>query len=249
MDMLEVEIFYFILELERKSCRQRLSSTKNLGLKIKYISNNRSVKVTFQSVLPVLLFARQQTTLVLRGRTDEPKSPAADYMQYILLPFLSTHFAIDCDLIITKRCCSNQSDGEMLVTVKPVERKLRCISLLEKGRLSSITGVIWTTKHEYKIVQPCVMRLIAVDSGASIRHQTPTCGTEYSSHANLHPNRNDTIQKRRHRHFIIRRNIQSPSHRSFNDARSTKHVILSRAIEMCYSPRTASSHKVGGTVG
>lgn len=192
--------------------------------------NNRSVKVTFQSILPVLLFARQPTTLVLKGRTDEPNSPAADYMQYILLPFLSTHFGIHCDLDITQRCCSNQSDGEMIVTINPVKRKLRCISLLEKGKLNSITGIIWATNNECKIVDPSLTMLIAVKYGVSTQHQETIGGTRNSSHANLHSKPRDTVEKRRYRHFTFRRNNQSPSHRSFNHAGNTQEVILSRAI-------------------
>ena len=44
----------------------------------------------------------------------------------------------------------------MIVTITPVDRKLKCISLLEKGTLHSITGIIWTTKHEYKNVAECI---------------------------------------------------------------------------------------------
>jgi hypothetical protein len=44
----------------------------------------------------------------------------------------------------------------MMVTITPVDRKLRSISLLEKGDLHSITGIIWTTKQEYKTVTECI---------------------------------------------------------------------------------------------
>jgi RNA 3'-terminal phosphate cyclase len=109
----------------------------------------------FQSILPVLLLlAREPTTLTLGGRTDEPHSPAAYYMRYIILPFLSKHFGINCQLDIMTRSCSDQSDGE-IVAITPVDRKLRCISLLEK-ELPFYHGPYMDYQTRVQIVTECI---------------------------------------------------------------------------------------------
>jgi len=43
---------------------------------------------------------------------------------------------------------------EVFVTISPLEHKLKCISLLERGEIVSFTGIIWTAREEYQNVIP-----------------------------------------------------------------------------------------------
>lgn len=106
----------------------------------------------FQSALPVLLFAPHETKLFLRGGTDVQKSPSIDYIKHILLPFLKNHFGVDCALDIRKRGFSSYGGGEALITISPLTHKLKCISLRERGEITSFTGVIWTARARYENV-------------------------------------------------------------------------------------------------
>ena len=108
--------------------------------------------LVFQSALPVLLFAPHETTVVLRGGTNVQKSPAIDFTKDILLPFLKTHFGIECALEIRKRGFSSHGGGEVMVTISPLEHKLNCISLLDRGEIVSFHGIIWTARQEYQNV-------------------------------------------------------------------------------------------------
>ena len=114
----------------------------------------RATTLVFQSALPVLLFAPHETTVVLRGGTNVQKSPAIDYTKYILLPFLKTHFGIECALEIRKRGFSSHGGGEVMVTISPLQHKLKCISLLDRGEIVSFTGIIWAARQEYQNVTP-----------------------------------------------------------------------------------------------
>jgi len=126
------------------ACRVNVSETK---------ANTRSVMLVFQSALPVLLFAKHQTKLILKGKTDEETVPPIDYAKFILLPFLTKYFGIDCTLEVHKRGVSSLGGaGEVSITVNPVSRKLDCISLLERGNIISFTCIIWNTKEDYQMV-------------------------------------------------------------------------------------------------
>jgi RNA 3'-terminal phosphate cyclase (ATP) len=114
----------------------------------------RATTLVFQSALPVLLFAPHETTVVLRGGTNVQKSPAIDYTKYILLPFLNMHFGIECALELRKRGFSSHGGGEVMVTISPLQHKLKCISLLDRGEIVSFTGIISTTRQEYQNVPP-----------------------------------------------------------------------------------------------
>ena len=108
--------------------------------------------LVFQSALPVLLFSPHATNVLLRGGTNVQKSPAIDYTKHILLPFLNSHFGIECVLDIRKRGFSSHGGGEVIVTISPLKYKLKCISLLDRGDVVSFTGVVWTARQEYQNV-------------------------------------------------------------------------------------------------
>src|SRR5271154_4427387 len=115
---------------------------------------DRATTLVFQSALPVLLFSPHETTLVLRGGTNVQRSPTINHTEYILLPFLRTHFGIECDLEIRKRGFASHGGGEVKVRISPLEHKLKCISLLDRGEIVSFTGIIWTARQEYQNVTP-----------------------------------------------------------------------------------------------
>lgn len=109
-----------------------------------------SLKLVLQSALPVLLYAHHETTIVLKGRLDKHSSPELDYAKCILLPFLNRHFGIECSLDVRKR---SLDEAELFITVTPLKRKLKCISLLERGKIDSFAGVIWNVREEYDSVE------------------------------------------------------------------------------------------------
>jgi len=127
------------------------------------LGNGRSTTLVFQSALPVLLFAPHETKLLLRGGTDVQKSPAIDYTKHILLPFLNKHFGIDCTLDVRKRGFSSHGGGEAFITISPLKHKIKCISLRERGEISSFRGIIWTARTQCDNVSPSLNNMLIVD--------------------------------------------------------------------------------------
>lgn len=111
--------------------------------------------LVFQSALPVLLFSpNNNTKLVLRGGTNVSKSPAIEYVEYILLPFLKQHFEISCHLDVRSRGFSSRGGGEVGLTVERVKKRLKCLKVLERGEIVGFTGMVWTARQEYRNVPP-----------------------------------------------------------------------------------------------
>jgi len=112
-----------------------------------------STTLLLQSSLPLLLFAPQDTTLLLRGGTDALTTcPPVDFTRFILLPFLKRHFGIECDLHLRKRGFPSFGGGELSVEISALKSPLKCISLLERGDITSFTAQIWTARESYEKV-------------------------------------------------------------------------------------------------
>lgn len=115
-----------------------------------------STTLVFQSALPVLLFAEEDTTLLLRGGTDAlTAAPPVYFTHLILLPFLKKHFGIECEIDIQKRGFTSFGGGQLGVRISALKNPLRCISLLERGEISSFTAEIWIARQQYETVSPC----------------------------------------------------------------------------------------------
>jgi hypothetical protein len=94
-------------------------------------------------------------------------------MRYIFLPFVGRHFGIEYDLQVQGRKAptGNLGEGDATVTIKPLKQRLRCISILERGEVCSITGIIWNAKEEHKTVGPLF----------SVNDRTDKCHSKTSS--------------------------------------------------------------------
>ena len=108
------------------------------------MSDISAMKIAVQVGLPMLLFAPHESELVIHGITDERISPSVDYIRYIFLPFLKRHWRIDCAVDVLKHGIEPFGQGEVILRIKPLRDRLRCISLLERGNIISFTAVIWT---------------------------------------------------------------------------------------------------------
>jgi RNA 3'-terminal phosphate cyclase (ATP) len=101
-----------------------------------------------QCALPALLYSPTTSQLTMRGATNVSLSPPIDYTKHILLPFLKTHFGIECDLDIKRRGLSS-GHGEVPVTVQPLKQELPCISLRTRGEIISFNGIIWSADKDH----------------------------------------------------------------------------------------------------
>jgi len=63
------------------------------------------------------------------------------------------HFGIECHTRI-QRTTPTGLGGDATVVVNPLKESIKPISILERGEVSYITGIIWNPKDEYKTVRP-----------------------------------------------------------------------------------------------
>jgi len=127
--------------------------------------------LVLQSALPVLLFAGHETKLILRGGTDTmSKAPPIDFIKHVLLHFLQRHFGINCALDVRKRGFSSYGGGEAFVTIQPLVYPLKSISLLERGQITSFTGIIWTARQEYPSVSKPLFAWTTLIRTRSLQH-------------------------------------------------------------------------------
>ncbi len=91
-----------------------------------------SITLLLQAALPVAIHAPESVRLKLRGGTDVPWSPPADYYSHILLPILR-RMGANIDINIIERGYYPEGGGELDVIVEPSE--LKGISILNRGEL------------------------------------------------------------------------------------------------------------------
>ncbi len=100
-----------------------------------------SVFLVLQSLLPVLIFAKEESHVKIRGGTDVPKAPPADYFSNVFLRLLRK-VGVETDLKLIRRGFYPRGGGEIEIRIKPCE-KIEGISLEERGNLKQILGKIW----------------------------------------------------------------------------------------------------------
>jgi RNA 3'-terminal phosphate cyclase (ATP) len=115
--------------------------------------------------LPVLLFSGCDTKLLLRGGTNVQASPAVEYIEYILLPFLKTYFDVNCHLEVRTKGFSSKGGGEVFMRIEGLKKRLRCIEILNRGEVIEFTGVIWTARQKYHNVPPLYLYSKYLENG------------------------------------------------------------------------------------
>lgn len=125
-----------------------------IGLPGRYTADSvtaGSTTLLLQIALPLLLFAPSPTapsTLTLLGGTNATQAPQIDYTLHVFLPFMRRHFGLEgVDLDIKKRGYFPKGGGEVAINVAPFyeggegARRLRGMSLLERGGVKSVGGI------------------------------------------------------------------------------------------------------------
>lgn len=80
-----------------------------------------SVTLVLQAVLPALVAARDRCRAAIRGGTDVPAAPPADYLRLVLLPLLAA-MGVRAELTIARRGYYPRGGGEVRLTVEPTAR-------------------------------------------------------------------------------------------------------------------------------
>ncbi len=100
-----------------------------------------SVFLVMQSLLPALIFAERESVIKLRGGTDVPKAPPADYFVNVFSRLLEK-MGIKMEVKVLRRGFYPKGGGEVLVKVFPVH-EISGLKLEERGELRKVEGRIW----------------------------------------------------------------------------------------------------------
>ena len=98
-----------------------------------------STSLLLQAVLPPLIFARGPSRIALVGGTHVPFSPPYHFISEIFLPMLG-RLGIIVSSSIERHGFYPRGGGKISVTLQPC-RKVKAISLEERGDIVSVTGI------------------------------------------------------------------------------------------------------------
>ncbi len=90
-------------------------------------------------LLPISLFCEEAVTYKLTGGLFQDFAPSAFYLQHILFPVLQ-RMGVDAELEIEQPGYAPKGQGVMQVKVAPVQGRLKPITMLEQGEVSTIAG-------------------------------------------------------------------------------------------------------------
>jgi len=99
-----------------------------------------SVSLLFAAVLPPLLFARQQSEIVITGGTHVPFSPPYEYLAHVFLPAL-TKFGVQAELDLVRSGWYPKGGGEIRAKIYPC-KELIGVELQNRGELQSLQATI-----------------------------------------------------------------------------------------------------------
>jgi RNA 3'-terminal phosphate cyclase (ATP) len=99
-----------------------------------------STTLLVMSLLPMAVFAEEETVLRVSGGLFQDFAPSAHHMQYVLFPTLAK-MGIRVNLEIVRPGYVPRGGGVIQVDIKPVENKIKPLVRLEQGKVNSIRGI------------------------------------------------------------------------------------------------------------
>ncbi len=143
-----------------------------------------SITLLLQAAIPVALFSEEPITIRIRGGTDVPWSPPADYYRHVLLPILS-RMGGKIDMYILERGYYPEGGGEVVVKVEPSE--LHGLDLMSRGDFLGRRAYINLRNLPMHIARRMASRLQGFDVSMDVEGKSPSrgCGllllSDYSS--------------------------------------------------------------------
>jgi RNA 3'-terminal phosphate cyclase-like protein len=110
-------------------------------------SISRSIGWYIEGLLPLFLFTKQATSLVLTGITNDNADVNVDVLRDVVLPSLGL-FGVTkeaCSLQVRKRGCAPAGGGEVSLSI-PHVRELKPINLVDEGYVKKVSGIAFSSK-------------------------------------------------------------------------------------------------------
>jgi RNA 3'-terminal phosphate cyclase (ATP) len=99
-----------------------------------------STTLLVMTLLPVALFADEETVLRISGGLFQDFAPSAYHMQHVLFPTLGK-MGIQAELEIIRPGYVPKGDGIIQVKIKPVSNAIKPLKLLKQGKVKEVAGI------------------------------------------------------------------------------------------------------------
>lgn len=120
----------------------------------KYVADTKtagSICLLIQNSLPCLLFAKEESTLLLRGGTNASHAPQIEYFQFVFSP-IATRFGIQTECQVNRRGYFPKGMGEVFLKIKPI-KQLNPIDITDFGELKRIYIRSYVSKLPLRIAE------------------------------------------------------------------------------------------------
>jgi len=133
-----------------------------------------STTLLVMTVLPLALFADEETILRVSGGLFQDFAPSAHHMQHVLLPTLEK-MGIKAELEIVRPGYVPRGGGVIQVKIEPVGNSLKPLSLDKQGKVKKVTGLALSShlrepKVSQRMAEEC--QKILAEKGYQARIET-----------------------------------------------------------------------------
>lgn len=118
-----------------------------------------STTLLAMTLLPLALFAQEETSLRISGGLFQDFAPSAHHMQHVLLPTLAK-MGVQAELEVIRPGYVPRGGGIIQVNIKPAARGIKPLELLEQGRVKQVTGLAFSShlkeqRVSHRMAQEC----------------------------------------------------------------------------------------------
>ena len=137
-----------------------------------------STTLLVMTLLPLALFAREETVLRISGGLFQDFAPSAYHMQHVLFPILGK-MGIRAELEIIRPGYVPQGGGIIQVNIKPVGTSIKPLKLLEQGKVKEVTGLALSSHlREQRVSQRMAQECQKLLAGRGYRARIETLWDE-----------------------------------------------------------------------
>lgn len=122
---------------------------------------SRSIGWYLEGILPILVFAKRPTKLILSGVTNNQLDLSVDTLQVVTIPLLR-NFGIEGVSLVVKQRGAAPNGGGVIEFSCPIIRELRPINITESGLVKRVRGIAFCAK-----MSPTVLTRV-VDSARGV---------------------------------------------------------------------------------
>ncbi len=135
-----------------------------------------STTLILQSLLPVLAFADERSTVTLIGGTNNPLAPQVDYILNVLNPVLAA-MGLTYDLHVMRRGFYPRGGGHIKALIEPID-VLHAIDVVDVGTLKGVEGISVSSNLPRHVVQRQAQAAMEYCARAGYPDTRITCDAE-----------------------------------------------------------------------